>query len=433
MRPPLSLGITSLPHHSHLNTAISIARELKERGHKVIYLGFAETRESVEAAGLDFQVLAEKTRPANMPDIRHEHVKNKVGLQAFKQFVSNTIDDMEFYLPALTECLPVLKLDALIYDQAMVGTSSVMEYLDLDSIQFCNAMAFILTQSLWHPAPFAPMQHYSLNPFYLVANATVSWFLGKSLFRPVLETLNQFRTSHQLPPLKSTTSIPRSKKPRLASLIQLIPELDFPSHFFPRNFFYCGSFSRSLEDQDIAFPFDRLSKKPVIYACLGTVQNGCWDIFQTISKACSQFDVQLVLSFGKKGILSEYPVETLEKNTLAVNFAPQKTLLRRAVLTITHAGVNSPLEALCEGKPMVCIPIAQDQPQMAARMKRAGVAEVVSVKKLTEARLAKAIGKVLHSPCYTQRALFFKDKLHQTGGAARAADIIETTVRYGRL
>ena len=161
--------------------------------------------------------------------------------------------------------------------------------------------------------------------------------------------------------------------------------------------------------------------------------NHRWDVFQAISRACSHFDVQLVLSFGEKGALKKYPIETLAKNTLAVDFAPQKSLLRRAKAVITHAGVNTPLEALCEGKPMVCIPIAYDQPQMAARLKYAGVAEVIPVKKLTERKLVQALQKVLASPEYTECVAVVKDKLLKAGGVERAADIIESAVRYGRL
>jgi UDP:flavonoid glycosyltransferase YjiC (YdhE family) len=51
-----------------------------------------------------------------------------------------------------------------------------------------------------------------------------------------------------------------------------------------------------------------------------------------------------------------------------VRKAPQVELLKRATLFITHAGMNSTLEALQLGVPMVAILIGNDQPGVAPRI-----------------------------------------------------------------
>jgi zeaxanthin glucosyltransferase len=43
-------------------------------------------------------------------------------------------------------------------------------------------------------------------------------------------------------------------------------------------------------------------------------------------------------------------------NTIVVRSAPQIDLLKRAALCITHAGLNTTLESLAHGVPMVAIP-----------------------------------------------------------------------------
>jgi len=53
---------------------------------------------------------------------------------------------------------------------------------------------------------------------------------------------------------------------------------------------------------------------------------------------------------------------------LVVEVAPPLELLPRAALTITHADLNTVLEALSCGGPMVAIPIANDQSGVAARL-----------------------------------------------------------------
>jgi len=55
-------------------------------------------------------------------------------------------------------------------------------------------------------------------------------------------------------------------------------------------------------------------------------------------------------------------MEELAGEPIVVEFAPQLELLKRAALCITHAGLNTALECLSNGLPMVAIPITNDQP-----------------------------------------------------------------------
>lgn len=64
--------------------------------------------------------------------------------------------------------------------------------------------------------------------------------------------------------------------------------------------------------------------------------------------------------------------------SIVVEFAPQLELLKCAALCITHAGLNTALECLSNGLPMVAIPITNDQPGVAARSEWMGTGEMVS-------------------------------------------------------
>jgi UDP:flavonoid glycosyltransferase YjiC (YdhE family) len=57
---------------------------------------------------------------------------------------------------------------------------------------------------------------------------------------------------------------------------------------------------------------------------------------------------------------------------IVVPFAPQLELLAKASLTITHAGMNTALETLAYAVPAVAIPVGNDQPGVAARLKWSG-------------------------------------------------------------
>jgi zeaxanthin glucosyltransferase len=73
----------------------------------------------------------------------------------------------------------------------------------------------------------------------------------------------------------------------------------------------------------------------------------------------------------------------IPSNAIVVSKAPQIELLKRAALCITHAGINTALESLAQGVPMVAIPIGFDQPGVAARIAYHGAGEFVEVGDLT--------------------------------------------------
>ena len=114
---------------------------------------------------------------------------------------------------------------------------------------------------------------------------------------------------------------------------------------------------------------------------------------------------------------------------LAVRYAPQLELLRIASLVITHAGLNTVVEALMEGTPMIAIPIAHDQPVIAARLARLKLAEVLQLKGLSSERIRTAVVKLLRDSRYRDSAQKAGADLRLLRGTGHAADIIEAALR----
>ena len=76
--------------------------------------------------------------------------------------------------------------------------------------------------------------------------------------------------------------------------------------------------------------------------------------------------MQLVISLG--GGLDPERLGILNGDPLVVRYAPQLEIVERAAAVITHAGLNTTLESLAEGMPLVCISLGNDQPGVAARV-----------------------------------------------------------------
>jgi UDP:flavonoid glycosyltransferase YjiC (YdhE family) len=117
---------------------------------------------------------------------------------------------------------------------------------------------------------------------------------------------------------------------------------------------------------------------------------------------------------------------------MVVQSLAQLGKLKKTTLTITHAGMNTTLESLSNGVPMVAIPIANDQPGVAARIAWTGAGEFISLSRLSVPKLRAAIHRVLTQDSYKQNAVRLQEAIRRAGGVSRAADIVEQAISTGK-
>jgi MGT family glycosyltransferase len=244
--------------------------------------------------------------------------------------------------------------------------------------------------------------------------------------RPITELIDNYRREKNLP----AYSNPNQRYSQLAQISQQPAELEFPRQDLPDCFHFTGPYHSPIGREVTDFPFDRLTGQPLIYASMGTLQNRLLPVFQNIAAACEDLDAQLVISLG--GSANPEVLQGIAGNPLVVRYAPQLQLLERAGLTITHAGLNTTLECLTNGVPMVAIPIANDQPGVASRIVWSGCGEAVPVKKVNADNLRIAIKKVLTEDSYRKNALRLQAAIQKAGGTKRAIDIVEQAISTGK-
>jgi len=103
--------------------------------------------------------------------------------------------------------------------------------------------------------------------------------------------------------------------------------------------------------------------------------------------------------------------------------------LARARLTLSHAGLNTVLDSLSCGVPLVTVPITYEQPAIASRVRWCGVGEVVPFQKIEAGRLRRKLEHVLGHASYFENARLVRDSIDRAGGVKGAADIIEKIIR----
>ncbi|HEX4278346.1 MAG TPA: nucleotide disphospho-sugar-binding domain-containing protein, partial [Bryobacteraceae bacterium] len=119
-------------------------------------------------------------------------------------------------------------------------------------------------------------------------------------------------------------------------------------------------------------------------------------------------------------------IRSLAGDPIVVHYAPQGEVLARARLALTHGGLNTVLDALACGVPLIAVPLTYEQPAIAARLRWTGAGLSISSGKLKAGLLRETIRSVLEGEAYTRNARRLAASIAAAGGVVRAGDIIES-------
>lgn len=416
-------GIICPAATGHLNTFLPLGQNLKKRGHKVTLIGVLDAQARALAAGLEFMAVGERDFPVGTVAKSLAHMGQLSGLKALQYAITIFKQEVSMFLQEAPAAIKAAGgIEALLVDQASRGGGTVAELLDLPFITVCSAV--MLNGELGVP-PFNSHWNYHSARWAHWRNWVGYRFLRR-IVQPISDVITEYRQQWKLP----LYIHPDEAYSRLAQLSQQPAELEFPRRDLPPWFHFTGPYHYSGSRESVAFPWEKLSKKPLIYASMGTVQNRSIDVFYKIALACEGLGVQLVISLG--GSTGPQSLPLLPGSPLVVEYAPQLELLKRAKLTITHAGMNTTLESLSNGVPMVAIPIANDQPGIAARIAWTGAGERIPLGRLSISRLRHGLERVLAEDSYKNNALRLQEAIGRAGGVSRAIEIIEQVIATGK-
>ncbi|XP_047726806.1 UDP-glucuronosyltransferase 1A1-like [Prionailurus viverrinus] len=101
------------------------------------------------------------------------------------------------------------------------------------------------------------------------------------------------------------------------------------------------------------------------------------------------------------------PPPNLAKNTILVKWLPQNDLLGhpKARAFITHSGSHGIYEGICNGVPMVMLPLFGDQMENAKRMETRGAGLTLNVLEMTSEDLANALKAVINDKSYKENIM----------------------------
>ncbi len=412
----MHFGIISPPVSGHIHPFGALGRELIARGHRVTFLHMSDLADRIRLEGLEFLLIGEKDHPFGSLPKSLNRLAQLQGLAALRFTINAITKTTEMICRDTPAAIRQAGIEALLVDQTEPAGGTVADHLGIPFVTVCNAL--VLSSDARVPPPFTG---WSYNPaLWAQARNWIGYRMGRQMTRPIERVVEAYRARWKLP--KQSTA--EGSFSKLAQISQQPQAFDFPRRHLPACFHYVGPFRNT--HRQVPFPWDKLNGRPLVYASLGTLQNQKEHMFRSFAEACQNLDVQLVITHG--GGLSEQAASCFPGSPIVVSYAPQLEVLAKASLTLTHAGLNTVLDSLACGVPLVAIPITYEQPAIASRIRWTGVGEALSLKHLSVPKLRQTIEKILQTPGYAFQARRIGQTITEAGGARAAAGFIEKSL-----
>lgn len=395
------------PFYSHIRVLEALAAALGRRGHRATFVLNAGGRRLVAAPGLPVEEVAGRLDLDAV--IRRAARPNGVF------GVLRTVSDMAALTDALCAEAPAILgrigADAVIGDQMEAAAGLVAEHLGLPFVSVAGALPINSAPGV--PPPFLgwPFDPSAEGLKRNAGGERVANLLLRKQRRTVEAWSERFGIGHR-------ASLEDCLSPRL-QIVQTVPSFDYPRP--PLAGYVPVGPIRRAEAAERPLPFTPDPAKPLVFASLGTLQGHRIKIFRTIAEACRGLDVELLIAHC--GGLSDSQARSLGA-AFVTGFAPQEAVLAKASLCITHGGVNTVMDALLAGVPLLAIPIAFDQKGVAARIVHNRVGKSLSRRFLRPGAVRSAVAELLGDPGFRKRAAAIGRDIAASGGLEAAADLI---------
>ncbi|MCK2238658.1 MULTISPECIES: nucleotide disphospho-sugar-binding domain-containing protein [unclassified Crossiella] len=203
-------------------------------------------------------------------------------------------------------------------------------------------------------------------------------------------------------------------------LVTTLPELQPERASFPPRFHFVGPLLREPDRGPDPLPWQEIEARPVVLVSPGTVFARGPEFFRAAADAFADTDWLVLLATGATdpGELGWLP-----DNVIARRRLPQRAVLAHTEVFVTHAGMNSVLESLAAGVPMVVTPRAGDQKGTARRLVELGLAVPVAAP-VRAAGLYRAVTRVAGDAGMRSRAAVLRERIVAEGAVARVAELV---------
>ncbi len=398
----MHFGFLSFPGHGHVNPTLPLVEELVRRGHRVSYAVQGAFAAAVERAGATVITLPGEGVPAMSGfDLRSGAIAERLG---------GMVEDALAAFTPVVEAWTADPVDAVCFDKMVVSAPMVVEKLGVPGIALNPTYAgndeFEPRREMFRHLPADQRSR----------EATTAMQGAMETLRGKLAT---FAERHGV-----TAPRPLEATPADLNLVFIPRRLQPLADTFDESFVFVGPDLGARGDVDWQ---PRLADRPLLFISLGTAFNNQPDFFRTCLEAFGSGPWQVAMAIGEA--ISVDDLGPVPANVEVRSYFPQPAVLKHAQVFLSHAGMNSTLESLYSGVPLVAVPQMPEQALNAYQVDDLGLGRALDPATITAKVLRDAVTEVAEDRTMRARVAAFSGELKAAGGAIAAADAIEAQLQ----
>ncbi|MEN3794350.1 glycosyltransferase [Fulvimarina sp. MAC3] len=400
-------------YYSHIRAFEVLGQALEMREHEIVFILPEGAEAMVQRPGTSIVTIA--ASGSSPQSGRKRRDSGGAGVLGILRAVADRAAATDQFCRLAPCIFRANRIDAVLADEFEPGAGLVAAYLDLPHISFAAALP--IERDVAMPLPFLDWP-YDPSERGLARNRGGE-LVGGIFMRRQRKVIETWAERFGLEGRKDDVSC-LSPTLRLA---QTVEGFDFPRPRSP-NLRPVGPIRSAPVTRlrgDERFPID--PKRPFVFASLGTMQGHRFDLFKAIASACRRLDLQVMIAHC--GGLSARQAARLSADWV-VDFADQPEMLARADICVTHGGLNTVLDCLAAGTPMLALPVGYDQPGVGARILYHGVGETIAAKRAKLGNVTEALAKLIaNRAAYETHIAPIRSEIAKAGGTQTAAELVD--------
>ncbi len=401
------------PGLGHVLPVGALLEELARRGHDVHVRTESAAVAMMRAAGLH----AEPVDPG-IESIVGEDWRARSALEVLKLSIDVLCRRAALEVDDLRRAVDTVRPEAIIVDANCWGAMSAAEAGTIPWLVFSPFTPYLRSRGV---PPFGPGMRPLPGIVGDLRDASVRPIVRHLFDRPMLPRVNAIRAELGVSPVTSVDDLMR----RTPLLLAVGGEpFEYPHPDWGDLVHHIGACvfePPTTTTPDWVNTIDR----PVVLVNTSSIRQPDTALGRTALQALADEDVHVVATFPA-GVPPDLPRPA---NATVCRFVPHAAILERASCAITHGGMGTTLKALDRGVPVVVVPFARDQAEVARRVEVARCGTRLAAKRLTPARLRAKVRKAITMADGARRVAA---GFAATGGVAHGADLIEQRVLGSR-
>jgi len=402
---------------------LSIARELKRRGHHPIVASAERHRKAVETANLEFAPMRPEWPAPDQMERAFAPVMDARGgtKYLFEKLILPQL--RESYDDLLSLCRDA---DLLISHSLVPAAPLVAQTMGIAWISCVLSPIFLASRRDPPRLPIAPQ----IGDWPLVGKAWSRALLSlvQKRLLPTTQLIAALRVDLGLAPGAHPIFAGQHSPQRVLALFSphfAAPQSDWPCQTRLTGFcFYNGE--GELPDEVQSFLED--GAPPVVFTLGASSIHAARDFFEQSFEAIRSTPLRALFIVGDNSA----SLPNAPSKVSLVSYAPLSQLLPRTAALVQHGGAGTGALAWRAATPMLIVPQANDQPDNAVRFARTGAARVLWRHQYRANRVAQELQLLRGAAHYSHRAEVMRARIEKEDGAKAACDEVEEVLNGAR-